>query len=102
MTAPGFMNEKRGLVKAANPCRCEKKSRAFMRAGYVDPRNLLFARERVRQVKEVAVRSDPALPGYDGLRADTHREQPFQEPRDVAARVRVLVESPGFRETFRV
>jgi RNA polymerase sigma factor (sigma-70 family) len=98
----GFMNEKCGLVNAANPCRCEKKTRAFMRAGYVDPGNLLFARERVRQVKEVAVRTNPALPGYDGLCADIYREHPFQEARDVAARVRQLVESPEFRETFRV
>jgi hypothetical protein len=98
----GFMNEKCGLVNAANPCRCEKKTRAFMRAGYVDPKNLFFARERVRQVKEVAVRSNPVLPGYDGVCADLYREQPFQEPRDVAARVRQLIESPEFRDTFRV
>lgn len=98
----GFMNEKCGLVNAANPCRCEKKTRAFMRAGYVDPSNLLFARERMRQVKEVAIRTRPALPGYDGLCAEMFREQPFLEPRDVAARVRQLVESPEFRETFRV
>lgn len=98
----GFMNEKCGLVNAANPCRCEKKTRAFMRAGYVDPVNLLFARERVRQVKEVAVRSNPALAGYDGVCAEIYREHPFQEPRDVAAKVRQLVESPEFRDTFRV
>jgi RNA polymerase sigma factor (sigma-70 family) len=98
----GFMNEKCGLVNAANPCRCQRKTRAFMRAGYVDPANLLFARDRVRQVKEVAVRSNPALQGYDGVCAEIYREQPFQEPRDVAARVRRVVESAEFRETFRV
>ncbi len=98
----GFMNEKCGLVNAANPCRCEKKTRAFMRAGYVDPERLLFARERVRQVKEVAVRTTPALPGYDGICADLYRAQPFQEPGDAAARIRQLVDSPAFRETFRV
>lgn len=98
----GFMNEKCGLVNAGNSCRCEKKTRAFMRAGYVDPSNLLFAREHVRQVKEVAIRSNPALPGFDGVCAEIYREQPFQEPRDVAARVRELVESTAFRDTFRV
>lgn len=68
----------------------------------VDPSNLLFARERMRQVKKVAIRTRPALLGHDGLCAEIHREQPFLEPRDVAARVRQLVESPEFRETFRV
>ncbi len=37
-----FMNEKCGLINAANPCRCHKKTRAFMEAGYVDPENLHF------------------------------------------------------------
>ena len=41
-----FMNDKCGLVNRANPCRCDKKTRGFMQAGWVDPANLLFARER--------------------------------------------------------
>jgi len=41
-----FMNDKCGLVNKANPCRCAKKTRAFMKAGYVDPQNRLFARSR--------------------------------------------------------
>ena len=38
-----FMNDKCGLVNQANPCRCAKKTRGFIQAGYawVDPENLL-------------------------------------------------------------
>src|SRR6184192_2273826 len=32
-----FMNDKCGLVRAANPCRCARKTRGFVKAGYVDP-----------------------------------------------------------------
>ena len=42
-----FMNDKCGLVNQANPCRCAKKTRGFIQAGYVDPDNLLFVRERI-------------------------------------------------------
>jgi RNA polymerase sigma factor (sigma-70 family) len=98
----GFMNERCGLVNGANPCRCERKTRAFIRAGYVDPATLRFARERIAQVKGVAARATPALPGYHGLCAELFRAQPFWEARDLAARVRSVVESPDFRETFRV
>ncbi len=38
-----FMQNQCGLINKANPCRCAKKTRAFMKAGYVDPENLLFA-----------------------------------------------------------
>src|SRR5262249_14095221 len=34
-----FMNDKCGLVNRANPCRCAKKTRGFIQAGYVDPAN---------------------------------------------------------------
>lgn len=98
----GFMNERCGLVNAANPCRCERKTRAFIRAGYVDPGTLRFARERVAEVKDVAARAAPALAGVHGVCADLFRAQPFWEPRDVAGAVRRIVEAPEFRGTFRV
>jgi RNA polymerase sigma factor (sigma-70 family) len=98
----GFMNEKCGLVNPARPCRCEKKTRAYMKAGYVDPAHLVWARERVERVREVAARSTPALPGYDGLCADLHRENPFQAPADLAGRLREVIETPAFRDTFHV
>ncbi len=55
-----FMNDQCGLVNGANPCRCAKKTQAFMKAGYVDPNNLLFAqrprRARARRRGEAARR----------------------------------------------
>jgi DNA-directed RNA polymerase specialized sigma24 family protein len=49
-----FMNEKCGLVNAANPCRCAKKTRSFMQAGYVDPVRLEFTKGRLARVSDVA------------------------------------------------
>jgi len=49
-----FMQNQCGLINKANPCRCAKKTQAFMRAGYIDPANLLFAKEHVTRVRDVA------------------------------------------------
>src|ERR1700746_808501 len=49
-----FMNEKCGLVNAANPCRCAKKTRSFMQAGYVDAERLEFTKGRLASVSDVA------------------------------------------------
>lgn len=98
----GFMNERCGLVNPENPCRCARKTRAFIRVGWVDPANLKFAGARVRQVHEVAARSAPALPGYHGLCAELHRAHPFHEPGAVAARLREVMATARFRETFGV
>jgi DNA-directed RNA polymerase specialized sigma24 family protein len=32
-----FMNDQCGLINTANPCRCAKKTQAFMKAGYIVP-----------------------------------------------------------------
>ena len=55
-----FMNEKCGLVNAANPCRCAKKTRGFMEAGYVDPHRLEFTKGRLASSK----RSTESMPSH--------------------------------------
>jgi hypothetical protein len=95
-----FMTAKCGLVDRANPCRCARKTRGFMQRGYVDPRKLLFAREHVERVRDHARRERPAMDGYDGACTDVYRDQPFYEASGLAARVREIVTSPAFKETF--
>jgi RNA polymerase sigma factor (sigma-70 family) len=95
-----FMQDKCGLVNPGNPCRCEKKTRAFMAAGYVDPLRLRFASARVREMRSVAERAQPQLPEYDGACAEVYAAHPFYEPADVAQVLRQLLEQPAFRATF--
>jgi len=97
-----FLSDQCGLMDEANPCRCARKTRGFMRAGYVDPEKLLFAREHVRLVREVAPARCDQMEGYDELGREIFRSHPYYEPRDLAARVREIVDSPGFRQTFEV
>ena len=91
-----FMNDKCGLVDQANPCRCAKKTRGFIRAGYVDPQNLLFARARVQQVREIVPRAHAALMTLDDRCAEAYREHPFHESPDFVQALRRLVASPDF------
>jgi RNA polymerase sigma factor (sigma-70 family) len=97
-----FLNGQCGLMNKANPCRCEKKTRAFIQAGYIDPKNLLFARDHLRLMREVAPGRCDDIDGYSDLGAEIYRAHPYYEPRDLAARVREVLESPGFRSTFEV
>jgi RNA polymerase sigma factor (sigma-70 family) len=92
-----FMNDKCGLVNRANPCRCARKTQGFIAAGYVDPHQLLFAREHVRTIREVAPRTYEALMTLDSRCGEIYREHPFSEPRDLVPALRRLLESPEFR-----
>ena len=92
-----FMNDRCGLVNRSNPCRCAKKTRGFMQAGYVDPESLLFARERVEQVHEVARTRVEALTTLDAQYAAVFRRHPFHQPRDLVLALRRLLAGPDFR-----
>lgn len=90
-----FMNEKCGLVNLANPCRCKKKTRAFMQAGYVDPHHLQFAAKRLTSVNSVAPHRLDDLQSLDRQHAELFREHGFLEPRDLAAKLRELITRSG-------
>jgi hypothetical protein len=90
------MNERCGLVNRANPCRCAKKTRGFMQAGYVDPKSLLFARERVERVHEVVRARAEALATLDAQYAEVFRRHPFHPPRDLVPALRRLLAGPDF------
>jgi RNA polymerase sigma factor (sigma-70 family) len=96
-----FMHDRCGLVNQANPCRCAKKTQAFMRAGYVNPENLLFAQPHVARVREVAARVHDEVETLDEAYAAIHRDHPFQSPPDFVAAVRRLIERPDFQSILR-
>lgn len=92
-----FMNDKCGLVNPANPCRCARKTRGFIQAGYVDPGRLLFARDRVQQVRDALSSRTAVLATLDERCADVFRNHPVHEPRDLVRALRSVVASPTFR-----
>lgn len=95
-----FMQGKCGLVKESNTCRCARKTQGFIKLGYVDPQNLLFARERVIQVREVAGKRSEQLDALFDAYAEVHRSHPFQESPDVARSLRTHIERTNFQSTF--
>ncbi len=97
-----FMQDKCGLVNTANPCRCAKKTRGFIRAGHIDPNNLRFARERVTHVRDVAERVSAEITGLDKAYAEVYRDHPFQNSSDFVAALRELMNRPEFRSTLEL
>src|ERR1700719_312198 len=86
-----FMNDKCGLVNQATACRCAKKTRGFIQAGYVDPGNLLFVRDRICEVREAAPQVHEAINTLDEQCAEIFRGHPFYKAPDIGAMLRRLV-----------
>ena len=97
-----FMQNQCGLVNTANPCRCAKKTQGFAKAGYLNPEKLLFAREHVMKVREVAEKKCEDLDALDVQYGDIYRDHPFQTPRDFVASLRPLFDDPKFKSIMEL
>jgi RNA polymerase sigma factor (sigma-70 family) len=91
-----FMDRKCGLVNTANPCRCARKTQAFINAGFVDPANLLFASHHVTRVRQLAPKLHEDVNALDAAYAAVHRDHPFHTPPALAGAVRTLLQQPTF------
>jgi RNA polymerase sigma factor (sigma-70 family) len=95
-----FMRGQCGLIDQANPCRCAKKTRVFMKVGYVDPHKLLFAGSRLEAVREVAKARSEAIDALDAAYAEIHRDHPFQRSPDFRAALRELLSGEDLKRTL--
>ncbi|HET9378655.1 MAG TPA: hypothetical protein VFO40_27035 [Chthoniobacterales bacterium] len=91
-----FMNDKCGLVNAANPCRCAKKTRGFMKAGYIDPNRLQFTKDRLASVADIAPHRLGELDSLDRKHAELFRENGFLAPADLGSKLRELITGSDF------
>ena len=95
-----FMDDKCG-VKTSNPCRCAKKMRGFFKAGYLDPRTLLFARDRLVRVRDIAESRSDEIDEMDAAYAQIHRDHPFPQSPDFLRSLRALIERSDLQTTFK-
>lgn len=98
-----FMKEKCGLMNPANPCRCERKTRGFIEAGWVDPRNLKFTAERVQRVREDAPAMCRTLDELSEERMQwLFREHPVLDRVDMVSQMTKLLNDSDLRHAFHL
>jgi RNA polymerase sigma factor (sigma-70 family) len=75
-----FMNNKCGLVNKNNPCRCDKKTKAFIKAGWVDEKNIKFNTSYIKKISEIAAEKSNELCELNDIEySNLFKEHPFQE-----------------------
>ena len=95
------MYDKCGLMNKNNPCRCEKKTKALIDRGYVNPDKLLFNISYIRSVESIIEKKTVELDEIlDEKCGELYRENPFQEPPDFVESLRKILEQKEFREIF--
>jgi RNA polymerase sigma factor (sigma-70 family) len=82
------------LVNPEAPCKCVKKTRAFIQGGFVDPLKLQFTSHYQRKVRDVAdQRAGELMDAYMKVAAQVYRDHPFYEPAAQVAALREALRS---------
>ena len=76
-----FMNNKCGLVNKNNPCSCSKKTKGFIKVGYVNPDKLEFNANFITKIQDNLVQKSDDLDNIkDTYHTKLFQEHPFEEP----------------------
>jgi RNA polymerase sigma factor (sigma-70 family) len=76
-----YLRDNCSLVNPENDCKCARKTRAFINAGFVDPAKLEFTQVHVQRVRDVAAQRSPEIfDAYMEAGANVYRNHPFYEP----------------------
>jgi RNA polymerase sigma factor (sigma-70 family) len=98
-----FMHDKCGLINKNNPCRCAKKTKAFIKAGFVDPRNLRFAGGHRKKVEDLAGEKQEAMEDMlYGEYRDLYLQHALVEGPDLVGSLQQLLASEKMDQLFHL
>lgn len=96
-----FMTNKCGLIDKNNPCRCDKKTRALIECGYVNPKKLLFNASHVLTVEKASRDKAQRLDElFDEKCVQLFREHPFQNSPDFVRAINKILDNKEFKDIF--
>ena len=76
-----WMNNKCGLVNKDNPCRCSKKTKAYIKAGKVDSNNLQFNIRYRSKIKDFSKENAANISDtVEELNRKVFKDHPMQDP----------------------
>jgi hypothetical protein len=98
-----FMNDKCGLINTQNPCRCPKKTKGFIQAGWVNENNLQFNNHFLRRVSDLAIQKsnqcDNVLEERYGA---LYKDHPFYDRDNSTELLQKLTEDPELKDIFNL
>ncbi|EMN88200.1 RNA polymerase sigma factor [Leptospira weilii] len=97
-----FMQNKCGLINKTNPCRCHRKTRGFIKAGYVDPLNIRFAAPHYENARIFSEEHVDAMCDLDDEYGKMFRNLPAYDAGRALLTVQSLLNSEKFKDTFSI
>lgn len=94
-----YMDKKCGLLHKENSCRCSRKTRAAIDAGYVDPKQRIFHADHLQRVEDVVKRNSSSADTAMEIRTQKmFQKQPFNDSPNYMERFQKVLAGKEFHE----
>jgi RNA polymerase sigma factor (sigma-70 family) len=97
-----FMDKKCGLVNPDNPCRCQKKTKGFIEAGWVDAQQLKFNTDYVLNIRQIAKNNAQTMDESVEKFAHLFQSLPFQEKQHAEKVFKNILTDKNIKTVFRL
>ncbi len=96
-----FMNNKCGLVNSNNPCRCPKKTKGFIKAGWVSERDLQFNSHFMKRISETSVeKANQCDSIMEEKYASLFKDHPYYDKDKSSELINKLTTDPEIKTIF--
>lgn len=98
-----WMHKRCGLVNLENSCRCKSKTKSFIEAGYVDPKNLKWLSNYKHRMFEISeARLDDALDARDEIYRNLYTSHPFKTSLKANEAYQAILNNKNFASIMKL
>ena len=98
-----WMTNRCGLVNKANSCRCSKKTKGFIKNGWVNPDNLKWNSDYHQSILDISnTKVESALLTIDDLYAKLYRAHPFKITQNPSNIVEEIINNKELKAIFKL
>ena len=96
-----FMNNKCGLINSSNPCRCPKKTKGFIKAGWVNEQDLQFNNHFRKRISEIAIiKANQCDNVMEEKYASLFKDHPYYDKDKSSELINTLTTDPEIKSIF--
>jgi RNA polymerase sigma factor (sigma-70 family) len=98
-----WMHNRCGLVNKSNPCRCPKKTKGFIKSGWVNPENMKWHSNYSQKIKDLSeTRIEEVLTEVDDIYARLYKEHPFKITKKSENIIEAIISNDNLRNAFKL
>lgn len=98
-----WMNQRCSLVNSANPCKCPKKTKGFIEAGFVNPNDLKFNIQYRKKIGHLSEKkANDIVDTIEDMTKEVFQSHPFQEPSESEAIVSKILSNDLIRKIINI